>query len=133
MRKYRAHAELRPHFDGRDMICVVKQQVWARYQRPLLQAHEAAAEYVAKGLNLSVTVDYDSFRSHPAWLDQGARARLKIKSTNCAAVKLTPNRTARNLRRWKELASAASDADAAAEAQAGSESAPGSRTDASGE
>ena len=98
LRKYRNRPDLRPHFDERDMICKAKQDVWRAYQQPLLRAQAARPEY--DGLNLSATVDFDSFRSHPLWLGRNQRKGLAIKTTNCELVKETPERTRWSTRRW---------------------------------
>jgi len=81
------------------MVCKIKQDVWRTYQSPLLRARAAsAAEYRSK--NLSVTVDFDSFHSHPLWLRGEQRRGLGIKSTNCDLVASTPERTTWSTQRW---------------------------------
>ena len=107
LRKYFNRPDLRPHFDERDMICKVKQDVWQSFQEPLLRRHaaERAAEYGE--LNLSATVDFASFRSHPLWLRGEQRTGLRIKSTNCALVKATPRRSRNATRHWVEESDAA--------------------------
>ena len=107
LRKYLNRPDLRPHFDEKDMICKVKQDVWQSYQEPLLRRH--AAERIAEygELNLSATVDFASFRSHPLWLRGEQRTGLRIKSTNCALVKATPRRSRNATRLWVEESDAA--------------------------
>ena len=84
LRKYRRAHELRPHFDGRDLVCKVKQDVWLRYQLPLLQRRERSAAWVARGLNLTATVSFESFASHARWMGDARRRGLRIKSVgNC--------------------------------------------------
>jgi hypothetical protein len=97
--KYRNRPDLRPHFDDRDMVCKIKQDVWRSFQSPLLRARAASAAGFGKR-NISVTVDFDSFRSHPLWLRGEQRRGLGIKSTNCDLVASTPERTAWSTQRW---------------------------------
>jgi len=77
LRKYRLRAELAPHFDGRDMLCTIKQNVWKRYQRPLLE-RRVATELTSAGAGgkppLLATVEFDSFRTHPMWTGSEQRA-----------------------------------------------------------
>ena len=47
LRKYLNRPDLRPHFDERDMICKVKQDVWRWLQAPELQAAAGAAASAA--------------------------------------------------------------------------------------
>lgn len=100
LRKYRNRPDLRPHFDERDMICKIKQDVWRDFQAPLLRSYAAAHGVEYNRGNLSVTVDFDSFRSHPLWLRGEQRRGLGIKSTNCDLVSATPERTSWSTRRW---------------------------------
>jgi len=111
LRKYLNRPDLRPHFDERDMICKVKQDVWRWLQAPELQRRAAAREFGA--LNLSATVDFDSFRSHPLWMRGEQRASLGVKSTNCELLRSTPGRTRWSTQQWmaagdEALAAAAS-------------------------
>ena len=89
--------ELAPHFDGRDMICKVKQDVWLTYQQPRLRARAAGLMH---GSNLSATVSFESFANHPLWLEDAARAKLKVKATNCEEVGMTPRRSRQATREW---------------------------------
>lgn len=102
LRKYRRKAELAGYFDPRDMICTIKQHVWLRYQRPLLLSHELGPEFAPSGLNLTATVDFESFRTHPRWLSGSSRARLSIKSTNCENLAHTPRRTHHD-KQWMDM------------------------------
>lgn len=96
------------------MVCKIKQDVWRTYQSPLLRARAAsAAEYRSK--NLSVTVDFDSFHSHPLWLRGEQRRGLGIKSTNCDLVASTPERTTWSTQRWMSEGEAALAASSTSE------------------
>ena len=80
LRKYKNRADLRPHFDERDMVCTVKQHVWQRFQRPLLQRRIAAGRASYAGtVPLVATIEFDSFRTHPLWRGSEQRANLSIK------------------------------------------------------
>ena len=113
LRKYRTRPELTPHFDERDMLCTIKQHVWMRYQRPLLErrAAEEQSSYAGAGLPLAATIDFDSFRTHPLWQGAEKRTNLTIKRAAgvCAKVQRasTPLRSKRRVKEWTELADAA--------------------------
>ena len=114
LRKYRLRAELAPHFDGRDMLCTIKQNVWKRYQRPLLE-RRVATELTSAGAGgkppLLATVEFDSFRTHPMWTGSEQRANLSIKRAAGGCAQLlrasTPLRSQRRVREWTALADAA--------------------------
>jgi len=82
------------------MVCKVKQDVWLRHQRrALVRAEESAWEqYGGAGLNLTATVSFESFRSHPLWLRGEKRRGLSIKATNCEAD--TPARSSWSTKKW---------------------------------
>ena len=89
------------------MICKVKQDVWLRFQRPLLQRFEEQDwdSYGGAGLNLTATVDFHSFRNHPLWLLAEKRRGLSIKATNCEAN--TPARSSWSTQKWVAAGDAA--------------------------
>ena len=112
LRKYRKRPELVPHFDERDMVCTVKQHVWQRFQRPLLQRRVAAerASYAGRA-PLIATIEFDSFRTHPLWRGSEQRANLSIKTAAGGCHSLvrasTPLRSKQRVREWMEVADAA--------------------------
>jgi len=122
LRKYRRRPELTPHFDERDLVCTIKQHVWRRYQRPLLEQRATAAAMGAKATigavtgahappPLFATLAFDSFRSHPMWRGSEQRANLTIKMAagGCDAVvrAATPMRNRNRVREWIAVADAA--------------------------
>lgn len=109
LRKYRNRKEFAPYFDEREMICKVKQDVWLRYQQPLLQQRRLALPAFAglDWINVSATIDFNSFRQHPLWLQGEERRKLGIKSTNCKLVAETPQRTRWSTSRWMREAETA--------------------------
>jgi hypothetical protein len=86
------------------MICKVKQDVWLRYQWPAIRSWEEARGDELRGLRLSATIEFDSFRDHPRWLKAENRTGLSIKKTNCES--WTPVRTKKSTRKWVETAEA---------------------------
>lgn len=70
---YAAKAHLTPHFDPNDPVCLVKQDVWAGYQLPLMRA---------RGDNVA-TVAFDSFSSLPRFAEASRRnaSALAFKQT----------------------------------------------------
>ena len=120
LRKYRLRPELTPHFDERDFVCTIKQHVWMRYQRPLLEERAAAvvataahnaADHAREPPPLLTAISFDSFRTHPMWKASEQRANLTIKrmAGGCAAVvrASTPLRSRNRVREWIALADAA--------------------------
>ncbi len=109
LRKYRNRLEIRDYFDDREMICKIKQDVWLKHQRG--EAERRRLEQPARygSFNLSATVEFDSFRSHPLWMRRKDRKRLSVKETNCAAVRETPARSRWNSRKWFDESQAALD------------------------
>lgn len=86
------------------MICKVKQDVWLRYQWPAIRSWEEARGDELRGLRLSATIEFDSFRDHPRWLEAENRTGLSIKKTNCES--WTPVRSKKSTRKWVETAEA---------------------------
>jgi len=124
LRKYRTRPELLPHFDERDMVCTIKQHVWTRFQRPLLERRAQAehGRYAGAGLGLVATIAFDSFSSHPMWREADQRANLTIKKAagTCGRVlkRATPLRSKERVRDWAALADAAERRAAAGAAKA---------------
>jgi hypothetical protein len=105
-------------------VCTIKQHVWTRFQRPLLERRAQAehGRYAGAGLGLVATIAFDSFSSHPMWREADQRANLTIKKAagTCGRVlkRATPLRSKERVRDWAALADAAERRAAAGAAKA---------------